>query len=114
MTSVVLPGPGEPTRATCYGQAGPGGRDQSGGACPAEQGPGYWKLSEQSPSPDRDTHPFEIKDRFVEMRASGMTLVKAADELDMARSTALNWEKELKKRIEAQRAEVPAPKLFER
>jgi len=42
-----------------------------------------------------------------------MTLVKAADELGMARSTALNWEKDLKERIEAQRAEVPTPKLFE-
>ena len=42
-----------------------------------------------------------------------MTLAKAADELDMARSTALNWEKDLKERIEAQRAEVPTPKLFE-
>ena len=31
----------------------------------------------------------------------------------MARSTALNWEKDLKERIEAQRAEVPTPKLFE-
>ena len=30
-----------------------------------------------------------------------MTLAKAADELDMARSTALNWEKDLKERIEA-------------
>jgi hypothetical protein len=48
----------EPTRATCYGQAGPGpgGRDRSGGICPAELGQGYWKLSEQSPSPDIDTH----------------------------------------------------------
>ena len=34
----------------------PGGRDQSGGIWPAELGAGYWKLSEQSPSPDIDTH----------------------------------------------------------
>lgn len=50
------------------------------------------------------TYPFEIKDRFVEMRASGMTLAKAADELGIARNTVLNWEKDLKERIEAQRA----------
>jgi len=50
------------------------------------------------------TYPFEIKDRFVEMRASGMTLAKAADELGIARNTALNWETDLKERIEAQRA----------
>ena len=32
-----------------------GGIDRVGHVL-AELGPGYWKLSEQSPSPDRDTH----------------------------------------------------------
>ena len=50
------------------------------------------------------TYPYEIKDRFVELRASGMTLAKAAEELGIAYNTAGNWEKDLKESIEAQRA----------
>jgi hypothetical protein len=42
MSGLARAGPGEPTRATVT--AWPAGREGSGGACPAELGPGYWKL----------------------------------------------------------------------
>lgn len=38
------------------------------------------------------------------MRASGMTLAKAAEELGIAYNTAVNWEKALKERIATQKA----------
>jgi transcriptional regulator with XRE-family HTH domain len=50
------------------------------------------------------TYPFEHKDRFVELRASGISLSKAAKELGIAFNTALNWERGSKERIEACRA----------
>lgn len=37
------------------------------------------------------------------MRASGMTLAKAAEELGIAYITAVNWERALKERIETQK-----------
>ena len=49
-------------------------------------------------------YPIAAKDKFVELRASGMTLAKAAKELDIAYNTALSWEKALKERIETQKA----------
>ena len=50
------------------------------------------------------SYPFEVKDKFVEMRAAGVTLSKASQDLGIARNTALNWEKDLKERIEAYKA----------
>jgi hypothetical protein len=35
------------------------------------------------------------KERFIELRASGMTLAQAAGELDIAYNTAVNWQKEV-------------------
>jgi hypothetical protein len=49
-------------------------------------------------------YPFEVKDKFVEMRAAGVTLSKASQDLGIARNTALNWETDLKERIEAYKA----------
>ncbi len=49
-------------------------------------------------------YPFEIKDKFVEMRAAGVTLSKASNDLGIAYNTALNWEKDLAERIEAYKA----------
>lgn len=50
------------------------------------------------------TKPPETKERFVELRASGMTLTKVAQELDIAYNTAVNWEKEFKEIIDAAKA----------
>lgn len=50
------------------------------------------------------SYPYEFKDRFVELRASGVTLAKAAEELGIAYNTATNWEKDLKEWIETQKA----------
>jgi hypothetical protein len=46
----------------------------------------------------------ENTERFIELRASGMTLAKAAHELDIVYNTAVNWEKDLKEEIEAANA----------
>lgn len=50
------------------------------------------------------TYPFEMRDRFVELRASGATVAQATKELGINRNTGLNWERSLKERIEAYRA----------
>lgn len=50
------------------------------------------------------TKPAKTKERFIELRASGMTLAKAAHELDIAYNTAVNWEKDLKENIETAKA----------
>jgi hypothetical protein len=50
------------------------------------------------------TYPFEIKDRYVELRASGLPLYKAAKKIGIARGTAMTWEKDLKERIDAYKA----------
>ena len=50
------------------------------------------------------TKPAKTKERFIELRASGMTLAKAARELDIAYNTAVNWEKDLKEKINVARA----------
>ncbi len=50
------------------------------------------------------TYPFEVKDRFVELRASGRPMAEASKELGISYNTGLNWEKDLKERIEAYRA----------
>ena len=47
---------------------------------------------------------FEMKDKFVELRAMGISLDKAAKELGIARNTARKWEKNLKEIIEAGKA----------
>jgi orotate phosphoribosyltransferase-like protein len=49
-------------------------------------------------------YPIDAKDKFVELKASGMTLAKAAEELGIAYNTAVGWEKALKERIETQKA----------
>jgi transposase-like protein len=41
----------------------------------------------------------EIKDKYVELRAEGITIQKAAKELGIANNTAGKWEKSLKSRI---------------
>jgi hypothetical protein len=46
----------------------------------------------------------ENTERFIELRASGMTLAKAAQELGVAYNTAVNREKDLKEKIEASKA----------
>ena len=45
------------------------------------------------------THSKEIKDKYVELRAEGITIQKAAKELGIANNTAGKWEKSLKSRI---------------
>lgn len=40
------------------------------------------------------THPPEIKNKFIEMRAEGHTLTAIAKDLGIARNTAVNWSKE--------------------
>ncbi len=47
------------------------------------------------------TKPPETKERFIELRGSGMTLTNAAKELGIAYNTAVNWERELKETIDA-------------
>jgi hypothetical protein len=42
--------------------------------------------------------------RFVELRASGMTLAQAAYDLNIAYNTAMNWERQSKEQIEATKA----------
>jgi len=42
----------------------------------------------------------EIKDKYVELRAEGITIQKAAKELGIANNTAGNWDKSLKSRID--------------
>jgi transcriptional regulator with XRE-family HTH domain len=54
--------------------------------------------------PQSMTYPFEVKDRFVELRASGITMAEATKELGISHNTGLNWEKDLKERIETYRA----------
>ena len=49
-------------------------------------------------------YPFEVKDKFVEKRAAGVTLSKASQDLGIARNTAVKWERENKERIDAFRA----------
>jgi transcriptional regulator with XRE-family HTH domain len=49
-------------------------------------------------------YPIASKEKFVELRASGMTLAKAAEKLGIAYNTAVGWEKALKERIENQKA----------
>ena len=49
-------------------------------------------------------YPIDAKDKFVGLKASGMTLAKAAEELGIAYNTAVGWEKALKERIETQKA----------
>jgi len=49
-------------------------------------------------------YPFEIKDKFVEMRAAGVTISKASKDLGIAYNTAMNWEKDLTERIAAYKA----------
>lgn len=46
----------------------------------------------------------ETMERFVGLRASGMTLAKAAKELGIAYNTAVNWEKNLKENVEVAKA----------
>ena len=41
----------------------------------------------------------EIKDKYVELRAEGITIQKAAEELGISNNTAGNWEKSLKSQI---------------
>lgn len=50
------------------------------------------------------TYPFEMKDKFVELRASGVTMADATKQLGINYNTGLNWERNLKERIEAYRA----------
>jgi transposase-like protein len=50
------------------------------------------------------TYPYEKKDEFVELRASGITMSKAAKKLGIARNTAMNWESDLQERIESLKA----------
>lgn len=50
------------------------------------------------------SYPFEVKDKFVEMRAAGVTISKASKDLGIACNTAMNWERDHKERIEAFRA----------
>jgi transcriptional regulator with XRE-family HTH domain len=50
------------------------------------------------------TYPLEVKDRFVELRASGKTMAEVTKELGISHNTGLNWERDLKERIEANRA----------
>jgi hypothetical protein len=46
----------------------------------------------------------ENTERFIELRASGTTLAKAAQELGVAYNTAVNWEKDLTEKIAAAKA----------
>ena len=46
----------------------------------------------------------KVKEKFIELRASGMTLAQAAKELDIAYNTAVNWERQDKEQIDAIRA----------
>jgi transcriptional regulator with XRE-family HTH domain len=46
----------------------------------------------------------ETMERFIGLRASGMTLAKAAQELGIAYNTAVNWEKNLKENVEVAKA----------
>ena len=41
----------------------------------------------------------ETKDKYVELRAEGITIQKAAEELGISNNTAGNWEKSLKSQI---------------
>ncbi|MGD0954941.1 MAG: helix-turn-helix transcriptional regulator [Methanotrichaceae archaeon] len=50
------------------------------------------------------TKPAETKERFIELRASGMTLSKAAMELDVSYNTVVNWERDLKEEISVGKA----------
>jgi DNA-binding XRE family transcriptional regulator len=52
-------------------------------------------------------------ERFIELRASGTTLAKAAQELDIAYNTAVNWEKDLLEKIEASKA-IKTEELLEK
>ena len=45
------------------------------------------------------THPKELKDKYVELRAEGITIQKAAEKLGIAKNTAGSWDKSLKSRI---------------
>ena len=46
----------------------------------------------------------ENTERFIEFRASGTTLAQAAQKLGVAYNTAVNWEKDLKEKIDAAKA----------
>jgi len=50
------------------------------------------------------TKPPGTKERFIELRASAMTLAKASQELEIAYNTASNWQKELQEDIAAAKA----------
>jgi hypothetical protein len=52
-------------------------------------------------------------ERFIELRACGTTLAKAARELDIAYNTAVNWEKDLQEQIEAAKA-IKTEELLEK
>jgi hypothetical protein len=50
------------------------------------------------------TKTLATKERFIELRASGLTLSQAAGELDIAYNTAGNWQSELEEDIQAAKA----------
>jgi transposase-like protein len=47
---------------------------------------------------------FETKDRFVELRGSGVTITEASRQLGISYNTGVNWERDLKERIDANRS----------
>ncbi len=50
------------------------------------------------------TYPKETKDKFIELRAKGVSLANTAKELNIAQNTALNWNKEYIEEIDAAKA----------
>lgn len=50
------------------------------------------------------THPKEVREKFIELRAEGRTLVKVAKELKIAYNTAVDWNKEFLEEIDAAKA----------
>jgi transcriptional regulator with XRE-family HTH domain len=50
------------------------------------------------------TKPPEDKQRFIELRASGMTFTKIAQELGIDRNTAMNWQRDFQDEIAAAKA----------
>ena len=46
----------------------------------------------------------EDKDRFIELRAAGMPIAQVARELEIARNTAMTWQKEFEEEIAVAKA----------
>jgi hypothetical protein len=50
------------------------------------------------------TYPFEIRDRYVELRASGVSVKYATEQLGIAYNTGVNWEPAIRDEVEVRKA----------